>query len=439
MAEASAVGAPEQGARTRMLEESAHRDLVERCPSLASYNPMAPDEAADPFPAWAVANREAPVQFLPSIGLWMVAGYDAVSEVLRDTATYSNVLSFEVTPVPEPLKTRLPHGWPLFAAEALVNADPPTHTPTRKLSQKALSPRVVAAREPAVRAIATENLDRVYDRGECEFTRDFAKPFSSDVIAEILGVEDPADRAQFATWADDSFYLSNPGLPYEEVLTRGERLIEAQVFLEGMIEQRRVEPKDDLISRLVQAQEDGATLSTRQIVSICMQLVVAGTDTTAGWISTAIYLGLTRFPEEWERMRRDPQTIPQVMEEMLRYRSSVRGTMRVTTREADLAGVRIPAGAQVFVSTAAANADESQFPEPQTFDRERPDIKRHLAFGRGTHFCLGAVLARLEARVAMEEILRRMPDLRLQDGAEITWDPMLMIQGLQHLPIEWTP
>jgi cytochrome P450 len=351
--------------------------------------------------------------------------------------------AFELPPVPDPLKERLPDGWPGLDLQdgegILVIGDPPSHTVTRRLCQKAFSPRAVPAREPAVRAIATEKLDRVYDRGKCEFNYDVAKPFSSEVIAEILGVQDPADRAQFRVWADDSFYITSPGATYEGLLSRGERLAQMYAFVKDMVERRRVEPQDDMTTWLIQAQEDGATLSTSQIITAVAQVVVAGSDTTAAWISTAIYLGLTRFPEELERMRRDPQTIPQVMEEMLRYRPPVRGAMRVTTRETELAGVRIPAGAKVWVSTAAACADESEFPDARTFDHERPNIKQHLAFGRGAHFCLGAILARLEAKVAMEEILRRMPDLRLQEGAEITWEPLLMLQGLHHLPLEWTP
>ena len=432
------TGAPE---RADQLERAAQATVAERCPVLSSYNPMASEEVSDREASWILALKSGvPVQYVEPVGMWMLFSHELISEMLRDTETFSNVDAFVLPPVPEELRERLPYGWPHFGtAASLIGTDPPEHTPVRKLADKALSPRAVAALEPRVREIASEMLDGFYACG------------GADMLEESLqAVPDPCPRrshrdprsvfrARFPEWGEASINIVNPALTPDEVLHWGIPLADLNEHLVELIERRRHQPEDDLLTRLVEGhQDDAPMLTTPQIVSIVTQLITAGSDSTATLISNTLYLTQTRYPAEWQRMTSDPATIPLVVEEMLRIKSPFTGFMRRTTREAQLGDVRIPAGAHIMCMSAAAGVDPHQWEDPQSFDHERPDLGRHLTFGRGAHFCIGAPLARLQTRVALEEIVRRMPDLHLKPGADPKWAPLLAAQSLESLPMEWS-
>jgi cytochrome P450 len=416
------------------LEERALGALAGKCPALVGYDPLSPGELAAPEESWRLAHREAPVQYLPDYEVWLVTSHDAVSEILLDTETFSSVGAFTHARIPDELKPRLPEGWPGLTVPALINNDPPEHTPIRKLAQKTLGPRYINGLEPQIRQIATEMLDRLVGVEECDLLIEFAKPFAVAVLAEMLGADDDA-AAQFAQWSDDLFSVVNPALPADDVLDRGRRLVEFRDFLFETIESRRTDPRDDVVTALVQARdgEDDAVLTTPQIMAIASQLIVGGSESTASLISTTVFLALSRYPDIWQKMCDDPDAIPPVLEEMLRMRSPIRGTPRVTTREVELAGVCIPAGAKMVVAVAAANQDATYFPEPEKFDPTR--TTRHLAFSRGRHHCIGSALARMDARVAIETLTQRLPGLKLQPDATPTWTPFLLGQGLTGLAV----
>ena len=423
---------------TEGLAQANHAMLAERCPALASYNPFDAEHLADPYPLWSLSQREAPVFFIPPVGFWAVTSYDLMMEVIRDPTTFTSIYSLNLNPVPEGLRARLPYGWP-EGYPSLINTDPPVHTPIRKLAQAALTPKEVAKREPDIRELAGDLVDGFVTDGRCDLMSQFAVPLPVVVIARVLGARD-ADTDRFGQWGEDAFMMSNPTLSPEEIRARGARLADLKDYLEVEIEARRSQPRDDLLSRLVHAQVEGVpTLTTEQVVSVAAQLLVGGNETTTHLIVNSIILLRRRFPEIWERMRSDPTIIPNVVEETLRIKSSIRGLFRTTTREVQLGDVRLPKGATLWLVFAAANHDEQHFPEPTRFDPDRHNLKKHFAFGRQTHFCIGAPLARLEATIALEELVRRMPDLRLAADQELNWLPSPFTQGVTRLEVEWDP
>ncbi len=420
------------------LAAASHAELAARCPHLAAYDPFDPGHLADPYPLWTLSQREAPVFFIPAAGMWAVTSYDLIVEVLRDTDTFSSAYVLNLNPVPDELRPRLPHGWPQ-GVPALINHDPPGHTPIRKLTQAALTPREVARREPQIREIARDLVDGFYLDGRCDLVHAFALPLPVAVIASLLGAPDEA-VARFAQWAEDAFIMGNPLLSDAEILERGSRLADLREYLAEEIERRRVEPRDDLLSRLVHAEVEGEpTLTDEQVISVAAQMVIGGNETTAHLIANTVWLTRTRFPEVWDRMVADPSCIPAVVEESLRIKSSIRALMRTTTCETELGGVTLPEGAAVLVVFAAANHDAGHFPRADRFELDRPNINRHIAFGRLRHFCIGAPLARLEARCALEELVTRVPDLHLAEGQELQWLPSIFSQSLTGLAVAWQP
>jgi cytochrome P450 len=418
------------------LTETSHAALVERCPALGAYDPFDSEHLADPYPLWSLSQREAPVFHIPAVGFWAVTDFDLIMDVIRDTKTFTSRYSLNLNPVPDRLRSRLPYGWP-EGYPSLINADPPAHTPIRKLAQAAITPKEVAKREPAVRALAARLVDGFIHEGRCDLMRAFAVPLPVLVIANVLGVREE-DTDSFGQWGEDAFMMSNPMLTPEEVLERGSRLADLKDYLEVEIGARREAPRDDLLSRLVHARLEGVpAMTTEQVVSVAAQLLVGGNETTTHLIVNCIQLVRGRFPAVWDRIRADPSIIPNVVEETLRIKSSIRGLFRTTTREVQLGDVRLPEGATLWLVFAAANHDERRFPEPTTFDPDRPNLKDHFAFGRQRHFCIGAPLARLETRIVLEELATRIPDLRLVADQEPTWLPSPFTQGVTSLEVEW--
>lgn len=414
---------------------ASHEDLAKRCPHLAAYNPFDAGHLADPYPLWTLSQREAPVFFIPAVNFWAVTGMAEILEVIRDTKAYTSVHSLNLNPVPDELRERVPYGWP-EGYPSLINTDPPAHTPVRKLAQSAITPREVAKREPEIQALATQLVDDFIADGRCDLMSQFTVPLPVRVIARVLGVPDE-DSGEFGQWGEDAFMMSNPTLTPEEILIRGSRLADLKDYLESEIARRAEAPGEDLLSRLIHAEVDGERLSTEQVVSVAAQLLVGGNETTTHLIGNAVLLLRSRFPEVWDRLCEEPSIAPAVVEETLRIKSSIRGLFRTTTRETRLGGVTLPEGSTLWLVFAAANHDESVFADPTRFDIDRPNIKEHLAFGKWTHFCIGAPLARLEARVALEELATRIPGLRLAESDALDWLPSPFTQGVTSMQVEW--
>jgi len=369
------------------------------------------------------AQVESPVHRDPGSGLWMLLGYDAVLEALHDPETWSSRASAD-------------GGQPL---DWLIFSDPPRHTALRALILRAFTPRAVAALEPRIRALSRELLEPALAHGnEMDLCADYSIPLPLLVIAEMIGIP-IADRPRFRAWSEVILGLSDTvssGGPAAERAIGEFRKASAEMrtYLADLLEMRRTVPQDDLLTRLVAAELAGARLSADEILAFFQLLLVAGSETTTNLISNAIVC-FTENPDELARVREDARLLPSAIEEVLRYRTPIQAVFRMATRDVDLHGQRIPAGALVLAVIGAANRDPNQFREPGRFDVSR-NPNPHIAFGHGIHFCLGAALARLESRIALGDLLAGMKSFEL---ARPDWVPRraFHVHGPTSLPIRF--
>jgi cytochrome P450 len=315
---------------------------------------------------------------------------------------------------------------------SLIGLDPPEHTDHRAIVNRGFTPRRIAEIEPRIRKLAEELAAGFEARGECDLVEAFSNPLPVAVIAELLGL-DPARRDDFKRWSTALIIGSTQG----GAGPRFELFREFRQYMAGVAEERRRDPGEDLISLLVHAQEEEGVLEPEQVVGFASLLLAAGSETTSNLIGNAL-LALHEDPEQAALLREDPGRIPQLLEEALRYDSPVQMLMRISDCATELAGVSIPQGAMVFVLLGAANRDGAVFDEPDRFDIER-NAAGHLAFGLGNHFCLGASLARLEARIALETLLERCPDWRITAPGRIERHGSFLVRGPVQLPIAFTP
>lgn len=380
------------------------------------------DTRRDPYPLYARLRAASPVLHDPRSGLWMLFGYDAVKRALNDAAAFSSVVA--------PPESK-PGQWFIFS-------DPPRHTQLRGLVMRAYTPRTVAALEPRIRELARGLLDRRMGAGEMDLVADFSVPLPLMVIAEMLG-DDPAQWPRLRAWSDGIVNLIQTLQGGEA----GERAMavfagvhgEMAAHLGELLEARRSEPRDDLLTRLLQAEVEGERLTEDEILGFFQLLLLAGHETTTNLIANAV-LCLVENPDQLALLRAVPELLPVAIEEVLRYRSPVQAMFRVTRREVEMDGQVVPAGQMVLAMIGSANRDPACFPEADRFDAGRTP-NPHIAFGHGIHFCLGAPLARLEARVALEEVLGRTGRLTRADDAP--WEPRAAfhVHGPSRLPVRF--
>lgn len=385
---------------------------------VAAPNVNDPAFLENPFPFYELGRAMSPL-VLPERGLAMVFGYEDCAAILKDWETWSS--RFPPPPgvenPPEPL---------------MLNSDPPRHTRLRSLVSQAFTPRMVEQLEPRIREVARELLAPALEAGECDLVAALAYPLPVIVIAEILGIP-PGDRAKFKEWSDEAVASLGTGLQGGGRQLRAEVFEEMRDYFTRMTDERRQRPRNDLISGLVQAEQDGERLTFTDLLQMLILLLVAGNETTTNLISNAM-LSFLEHPGELAKVEAEPGLIPSALEEVLRFNSPVQATARRPTREVELRGKTIPANMPTLVWLAAANRDPGQFPEPLRFDVTRSP-NRHLAFGLGIHFCLGAPLARLEARVAYEELLARATGFERTTTGPLPRVPTFFMRGVLELPL----
>ena len=356
------------------------------------YDPAQPDFQDRAVEIYRVLRDEHPVYHSERAGFWAISRFEDVRAAASDPQTFSS----EGTDISQNL---------LPMIQAL---DPPRHDWLRQLVSKAFTPRRVSELEPWIRGIARDLIDGFKGDGEADLLERFAKQLPSLVFGELLGV--PRDRREkFLAWTQ-SLVEAKPGSGSAE--SQRHPAIKIYQAFKQLLAERRERRGDDLISALLDAEIGGRRLSEDELLGFCFVLIVAGNDTTTNLIANGAVL-LADHPEQRKLLVESPQRIPNAIEEMLRFESPVQALPRIARRRVELHGAVIPEGALVRLIWASANRDEREFADPDRFDVTRV-IPRHLAFGQGVHFCLGANLARLEARVAFEEVLARMPEYRLR-------------------------
>jgi cytochrome P450 len=380
----------------------------------------------NPYPTYDQWRGGSPVLRLPAFDLWMIFDYEGVRRALVDHDAFSSDLSY----VPG-------HSNP---GEWFIFFDPPRHTKLRSLISRAFTPRVVANLEPRIRELSRQLLDGTIERGEMDVAADFSVPLPMLVIAELIGV--PAEEwPRYKRWSDVILKLANTFSRDEEAArTLDEyQAVTAQMrdFLPDLIAQRRAARQDDLLTRLAEAEVDGERLTEEEVLGFVQLLLVGGQETTANLINNAL-LCLLEHPDQLARLRAAPELLPSAIEEVLRYRSPVHWMPRATRRGVEMHGQVIPAGKLVLPIIGSANRDPGQFLDAGRFDITR-DPNPHLAFGHGVHACLGAPLARLEARIALADFLERVQGFE-RVGDE-PWEPRkaLHVHGPSRLPIRFTP
>ncbi|MCB5291382.1 cytochrome P450 [Arthrobacter sp. SO3] len=374
----------------------------------------------DPFPQYERMREAAPVFHDEQSGSWHVFRYDDVQRVLSEHASFSSRMGGE-----DPSETG--H---LFAS-SLITTDPPRHRQLRSLVTQAFTPKAVDALAPRISNLTEELLEGIASLGTADLIQALAYPLPVIVISELMGI--PAeDRDRFKQWSDVIVSQTRTSTTNEDHQAANAEM--TGYFLD-LIERRRTRPGTDLISNLLSAEIDGQKLNVAELLGFCALLLVAGNETTTNLIGNAV-LCFTEVPGTIERLLKEPSLLPQAIEEVLRFRSPVQSMYRVTVADTTLGDVQIPAGAPVVAWIGSANRDERQFQRAARFDIDRDQI-RHLAFGHGIHFCLGAPLARLEARVALEGILSRLPGLTLDPGARLERMESTIVYGLKSLPARW--
>ncbi|MFE4229915.1 cytochrome P450 [Arthrobacter sp. NPDC056886] len=380
------------------------------------------EQPLNPFPRYEAMRHSEPVFQDQETGVWHVFRYDDVQRVLSEHATFSSRIGGD-----NPSETGQ-----LFAA-SLINTDPPRHRQLRSLVSQAFTPRSVEALGPRISELTHELLDPVVGAGAADLIDQLAYPLPVIVIAELMGIP-AADRDRFKQWSDVIVSQTRPGADETGHMAAHREMAE---YFMVMIEQRRRRPGNDLISALLAAEIDGQKLSVIELLGFCALLLVAGNETTTNLIGNAV-LCFTEAPGTAERLIAEPALLPQAIEEVLRYRSPVQSMYRISAVDTMLRGLPIPAGSPIVAWIGSANRDGEQFPHPEVFDVGRSP-NRHLAFGQGVHFCLGAPLARLEARIALEAVLSRLPGLAVDPEAQLERMESTIVYGVKQLPVSWQP
>lgn len=388
---------------------------------------------ADPYSVFHQLRSKAPVYWSSAWNSWIITRHDDVTAVLRNWEDFSSagrhaVLFEHLTKTERDILQPLERH---YSSGGLINSDPPDHTRLRSLVLKAFTPRVVEEIRSSIQQTVNELLEAFQDASEVDIIQDLAYPLPAIVIAEVLGVP-REDRDRFKEWTDDiSAFIGHARGEFVHGLRAQRGLIAMQNYLRHLLDQRRKHPQEDLLTKLAVAEVEGSVLSEDELLATCVILLVAGHETTTNLIGNGL-LALLKHPEQLHKLRENPSLITQAIEEILRYDGPLLKSRRVAKRDIELNGQQIHQGDQVMAVMAAANRDPAQFSHPDRLDITR-HLNRHLAFGYGIHFCVGAPIARVESQIALLEIIERFPRLRLATDT-LRWKDE-MIRGLLALPV----
>ena len=396
--------------------------------AVKSFNPMDPAFVANPYPTYHRLRAEDPVHHSP-LGFWVLTRYEDVSSVLRDPR-------FIKEPLAALVAARFGADVPRGLGLSMLDRDPPDHTRLRSLVSKAFTPRVVEGLRPRIQQIVDGLIARAQAAGSMDLIEEFAYPIPVNVICEMMGVP-IEDHERFKGWSlDIARGLDSILLPPDSDVPRRSAAARHAIsdYFRQLIAARRTSPRGDLLSALIAAEEVGDKLNEEELIATCILLLIAGHETTVNLIGNGV-LALLRHPDELRRLRQTPALIASAVEELLRYDGPVQRTARVAGDDVTIGGRTIRKGDMVMPFIGAADRDPAQFPDPDRLDLGRGD-NRHIAFGWGIHFCLGAPLARVEGQIAIDTLVRRLPRLALvAEHAE--YRQSLTLRGLKTLPVNF--
>jgi cytochrome P450 len=406
------------------------------CPVDESFDPLSPGYLADPYAVLAsLPHREQPLFFAPAIGYYVLTRYDDIATVFRDPVSYSAAIAqAPLGPITEQAQQIL-RGAGHKPQPSMVSLDEPEHARLRKPAARAFSMKRVTAMIPTIEATTVRLLDAVAGQPEFDLVGTLAFPLPANIVFSLLGVPE-ADFAQLKQWCGYRAALGWGRPAPQDQIEIATNMAAYRGYLRDLVTHKAAGPGDDLTSDLIAIHHEAPDrLTLDEIGSILFSLSFAGHETTTGLIGNTVRR-LLEQPGRWTEIAQHRDLIPGAVEETLRYDPSVPVWRRVTTRPVTLAGHELPAGARLFLWLAAAGRDPAAFPEPDAFDPHRPDADRHLAFGAGLHYCLGANLGRLETQIAVSELARRYPGLRLVPGQRLTFHPNISFRGPQALRVQ---
>lgn len=407
-----------------------------------------PQTVRCPYATYSQAREEAPV-WAERLNAFVVTRYDDVVSVLRDAVTYSSAMASgpaSVTPLarrlsddPEAsdtLRAHVERRLEISRSAVLLNADPPLHVRQRRLVNKGFTARRIATLEPEVHTVSHDLIDTFIDDGRVDLVRQFAVELPMTVIANILGV--PESMMETFKWWSDSFTVGtgNLNLTNDELEDMFSAVDQFYDYFTGQVTDRRTRPRDDLLTDLVHARLDGEEpLTLNEILQMLVQFLVAGNETTTNLLAAVMHT-LVTDPGLMARVRHDHTEIRALVEEVLRLESPVQGLFRTATTDVEIGGTAIPAGSLLWLVYGSANRDRSAYPAGDDLDLEGALSRQHLAFGKGEHFCLGAPLARMEARIGVETLLSKLADIRLDCAPhDVKYLPNFVLHGLKALPL----
>lgn len=400
------------------------------------FDPLSAEYLADPYPYMNAARNFAPAFYSDQLDHWIVTRHADIKVVFRDPSVFSasNANSPLRQPCPHAAKALVDGGY--GAVPTLANVDPPAHSRVRRLAAAAFTNRRVAGMEPVIRQLVKDFLRDFSTKGRADLVGDLAWSLPAQVLFRVLGLDDEhLETIKTGSWNRILFVYGYPDDETQIEAARG--LAEFWTFIEALVSERAASRRDDYISALLEAEtaEDGR-LTQAEVATVSLNLLFAGHETTTGMLGS----GLRRLLEHetaWSELIEDPARVPNAIEEILRFDSSVIAWRRQTTKDTDIGGVTIPEGARLLLMLGSANRDPDVFDRPDEFDIDRSNARDHLSFGHGVHLCLGAPLARLQGRIVLEELTTALPGLSLDQTEPYEFAPNISFRGPLSLPATW--
>jgi cytochrome P450 len=408
---------------------------ADQCPHLGrEYNHFEGPHLQNPYPFFRRLREEAPITFNPMLGSWLISRYEDIITVMDNPAVFSSVGSIEEVHNLSPEAQAILGPGPLVIGTP-INADPPFHTRLRRFLQPALHPTRISRQETRVRQLANALIDGFVHKGQADLVDEFALPLPLQGLLSLMGIP-LSDMANIKQWTLDLLMLSFAKVPPEAQPTMARGVVALREYCTRLVEQRRQQPLDDVVSELAQFKVDGAPITVEEFISLIVALIAGGHEGTTAQI-TLIVKNLLTQPERWQMLLDDRTLIPKAVDEGMRLEAAAACMTRTTTQEAEVGGVLLPKGARLVVLLSSGNHDEAQFKGADQFDIKREN-QRHLGFGRGIHFCAGSVFAKLELRISLELLLERLPRMRLVPGQDYGYNqPLVSMRNIRHLRVEW--